>query len=68
METASTAAKRANPMLIGTFIAPEVGLEELVRSGTGGPVAVAPTPAITGPLSGVVISLLPIAFAAAWYA
>jgi len=71
METASTAAKRANPMLVETFIAPEVGLEVLevlVRSGTGGPVAVAPTPATTGPLSGVVTSLLPIAFAAAWYA
>lgn len=76
METASTAAKRANPMLVGTFIAPEVGLEELelelelevpLRSGTGGPVAVASTPARTGPLSGVVTSLLPIAFAAARY-
>ena len=55
-KAASTAAKRANPMLVGTFIAPEVGLgvlEVLVRSETGGPVAVAPTPAITGPLSGV---------------
>ena len=54
----ATAAKRANPMLVVTFIAPEVlegGAEALVavRSGTGGPMAVACTPATTGPLSGV---------------
>lgn len=78
MASASTAAKRANPILVVTFMAPEVVEGELepevevelgleVRSGTGGPVAVAPTPAITGPLSGVVTSLPPIAFAAAWY-
>jgi len=76
MASASTAAKRANPILVVTFMAPEVVEGEVepevevelapeVRSGTGGPVAVAPTPAITGPLSGVVTSLLPIAFAAA---
>ena len=51
MAIASTAAaKRANPMLVVTFIAPEV---VLVISGTGGPVAVASTPAATGPFSGV---------------
>jgi len=64
-------------MLVGTFIALEVEVEEaeleveveeLVRSCMGGPVAVAPTPAITGPLSGVLTSLFPIAFAAARYA
>ena len=61
MAIPSTAAKRANPMLVVTFIAPEVVLEveealladPEVRSGTGDPVAVACTPAITGPLSGV---------------
>jgi len=81
MASASTAAKRVNPILVVTFMAPEVveGEGELepevevelapeVRSGTGGPVAVAPTPPLTGPLSGVVTSLLPIAFAAARYA
>jgi len=79
MASASTAAKRVNPILVVTFMAPEVVEGELepevevevapeVRSGTGGPVAVAPTPAMTGPLSGVVTSLLPIAFAAARYA
>ena len=57
MAIASTAAKRANPMLVVTFIAPE-GVEVVealdpVRSGTGGPVAEASTPATTGPLSGV---------------
>jgi hypothetical protein len=53
----ATVAKRVNPMLVVTFIAPEVvvveGAEVLVRSGTGGPVAEAPTPAITGPVAGV---------------
>lgn len=60
MATPSSAAKRINPMLVGTFIALEVLVEllaepvaEPVRSGTGDPTAVAPTPAITGPLSGV---------------
>lgn len=60
MAIASTAAKRANPKLVVTFIAPEGEGEEdgeeepvPVRSGTGGPVAVACTPATTGPLSGV---------------
>jgi hypothetical protein len=56
----ATAAKRANPKPVVTFIAPEVEEEEgeeeelvPVRSGTGGPVAEACTPATTGPLSGV---------------
>jgi hypothetical protein len=58
MAIPSTAAKRANPMLDVTSIAPElevVLLEELVavRSGTGDPMAEACTPLITGPLSGV---------------
>jgi hypothetical protein len=62
MAIPSTAAKRASPMLVVTFIAPEVGLVEAeeplvvaVRSGTGDPVAVASTPPITGPLSGVYV-------------
>lgn len=73
MAIASTAAKRANPMLVLTFIAPEAEAEAEaeaaapVRSGTGGPVAEACTPAITGPLSVIGTSLLPIAFAAARY-
>ena len=44
-------------MLVVTFIAPEavvvVAALDPVRSGTGGPVAEACTPATTGPLSGV---------------
>ena len=62
MAIPNTAAKRANPlaMVVVTFIAPEVALvvgaeEALVRSGTGDPVAVACTPPITGPLSGVYV-------------
>ena len=53
MEIASTAEKRANPMLVLTLLAPE-GVE-VVRSGTGGLVAVAPTPPSTGPFSGVYV-------------
>ena len=57
----ATAAKRENSMLVVILNAPEVveaeGADEpeaaLPRSGTGGPVAVACTPATTGPLSGV---------------
>lgn len=66
-------------MLVGTFIALEEELvpvellaepvAEPVRSGTGDPTAVAPTPESTGvPSLGVVTSLLPTAIAAAWYA
>jgi len=65
---ASTAAKRANPKLVATFNAPEVEVAEaaeLLISETGDPVAVAPTPAITGPLSGVRVSLPLRAFALA---
>ena len=61
MAIASTAVRRAKPKLVITFIAPEEEGEEEgeeeepvpVRSGTGGPVAEASTPATTGPLSGV---------------
>lgn len=66
MAIPSTAAKRASPMLVVTFIAPEVVLAEgaedpalpvavPVRSGTGGPLAEACNPPITGPLSGVCV-------------
>lgn len=66
MAIPSTAAKKASPMLVVTFIAPEVvpaeGAEDpalplavAVRSGTGDPVAEACTPPITGPLSGVYV-------------
>jgi hypothetical protein len=53
MATPSTTAKRVNPMLVVTFIAPEGLVVEPEPSGAGGPVAVACTPATTGPLSGV---------------
>jgi hypothetical protein len=60
MATASTAAKRVKPILVVTFIAPEeeeeepepelgLELEVALRSGTAGPVAEAPTPAIAEP-------------------
>lgn len=44
MAIPSIAAKRENPMLVVTFTAPEVGVEEealdaAARSGTGDPVA-----------------------------
>lgn len=51
METPSIAAKRTNPMLVVTLIALEAAAGAPVRSGTGGPVAVASTPAITGPVA-----------------
>ena len=53
MEMPSIAAKRTNPMLVVTLIAPEAGAAgaAVVRSETGGPVAVASTPPFTGPLS-----------------
>lgn len=52
----ATTAKRPNPMLVVTFIAPEAVVVEAaapdpVISETGGPVAEASTPATTGPLS-----------------
>ena len=45
-----TAAKKVNPMLAVTWAAPDLELELApLASETGGPVAVASTPAITGP-------------------
>lgn len=66
MEKPSMAAKRTNPMLVVTLIAPEAGAlaGAAVRSETGGPVAVASTPPLIGPLSATVASLAPIAIAA----
>jgi len=54
-------------MLVVALIASDFIDEALGLSGTGGPVAVASTPETTGPLSGVVTSLLPIASALAMY-
>jgi len=65
-----TAAKRVNPMLVVTLMAPD-GLEpaEAEISETGGPTAVACTPERTAvPSSDTVASEPPIAIAAAWNA
>jgi len=69
MTNPRTAAKIVNPMLAVTWAAPDLELELApLASETGGPVAVASTPAITGPPLVAVTSLVPTAIAAAWYA
>lgn len=70
MANPSTAAKRVNPMLAATWIAPEeAGVDAPEASETGAPMGVASTPESTGvPSSGVTTSLAPIARAADMYA
>jgi len=69
----ATTAKRPNPKLVETFIAPEVVLVvaaaalDPVRSGMGDEMAEAFTPPRTVPLSVIIFSLPPIANAAFWY-